>query len=342
MCYLSEKHFKNGLAQARQQKTAQTLGDRSTYVGSSDIGQCPRKAVLSKIAAKEPDLATLIRFERGHIVEDIVASAIQAENPDRQVELATDLPYCPACHWWSTRPASGPMYCPDCGNPLRVLPLTAHCDFVFDDNLILECKSSQTTDIQKSWEMQLQTQMLLYEHCLGKSPHGGILVMDLARGWLKIADSYVTDPVMVPAIIQRGIEIWEGVEEAMLAADPETLNFKTEPSPLCGWCDYLATCPAFQGEKLPDQLVGFFEEYVDFCRTEKEAKTKKDALRDQVLAMLEPGKYMAGDLRVSLSERSRTTTDMKAISALLTELGQDITEYQNKTAYRVLDVKKAA
>jgi hypothetical protein len=110
---------------------------------------------------------------------------------------------------------------------------------------------------------------------------------------------------------------------------------------LCGWCDYLETCPAFQGEKLPDELIGLFEDYTDLCRTEKQAKAEKDNLRDKALSILAPGKYTAGDFRVSVSGRSRTNTDIKALSALLTELGQNIADYQSKAWYQVLDVKAA-
>jgi len=338
----SIEKLKNGLAKAQQYNTAQTLGDRSQYIGASDLGQCPRKAVLSKTTPKEPDLASLIRFERGHLVEEILAGAMQAYKPDRQVELEADVPYCPECRCWTTQPASGPMYCPDCGHPMRLLPLKAHCDFVFTDDLILECKSSQTTEIRDSWRTQLQTQMLLYEHCTGRSPQGCILVIDLARGEINIAGPYVSDPVLVPDIIQRGIEIWEGVVAASFISDPENaLDIKTEAGPLCGFCGYLASCPAFQGGELPNGLVGFFEEYLEACKAEKEAKAQKDALRDQALAILAPGKYMAGDLRVSLSERGRTGTDMKSVADLLAELGQDITAYQNRTSYQVLDVKAA-
>ena len=238
-----------GLAQARQHNTTQALGDRSTYVGASDLGQCPRKGVLSKTTPKEPDLASLIRFERGHLVEEILAGAMQAYKPDRQVELEADVPYCPECRCWTTQPASGPMHCPDCGEPLRLLPLKAHCDFVFSDDLVLECKSARNTDIQDGWLLQLQTQMLLYEHCTGRSPQGYILVIDLGRGQINIAGPYVSDPVLVPDIIQRGITIWEGVVAASSSPDPEYLGLKTEPGPLCGHCDYLASCLIFIGIK---------------------------------------------------------------------------------------------
>jgi len=189
--HISANQITAGLAQARQHHTTQTLGDRSAYVGASDVGQCPRKAVLAKTTPKPPDLATLIRFERGHVVEEILAGALEAYKPDRQVELEAFIPYCGECRFWSQQPVKGPVYCPDCGEPLRMLPLKAHCDFVFDDDLVLECKSSQTTQIQEAWKMQLHTQLFLYEHCRQRSPQGCILVMDLARGALQVTDPCV-------------------------------------------------------------------------------------------------------------------------------------------------------
>ena len=35
------------------------LGDRSTYVGSSDVAGCPRKIVLSKTEPPDHELATI-------------------------------------------------------------------------------------------------------------------------------------------------------------------------------------------------------------------------------------------------------------------------------------------
>ena len=43
------------------------LGDRTEYVGASDVGQCPRKVVLPKTQPVPYDLQTLIRFERGNL-----------------------------------------------------------------------------------------------------------------------------------------------------------------------------------------------------------------------------------------------------------------------------------
>ena len=41
------------LQQLAIQQTEETLGDRSTYLGASDIGACPRKTILRKLHAPE-------------------------------------------------------------------------------------------------------------------------------------------------------------------------------------------------------------------------------------------------------------------------------------------------
>jgi len=65
------------------------LGNRTTYVGASDVGQCPRKVVLSKTQPVPCDLQTLIRFERGNLVERIVENALNHSGIkyDPQVEV---------------------------------------------------------------------------------------------------------------------------------------------------------------------------------------------------------------------------------------------------------------
>ena len=48
-------------------ETASSLGDRSKYIGASDIGGCLRKSFLSKQQKTEYDIAQHIVFERGHL-----------------------------------------------------------------------------------------------------------------------------------------------------------------------------------------------------------------------------------------------------------------------------------
>ena len=82
--------FLTALRNLSKRHTEETLGDRRNYLGASDIGQCPRKVILERVSPKEHDLATLLRFERGHMAEEIVAKVFSAAgftNFERQVEI---------------------------------------------------------------------------------------------------------------------------------------------------------------------------------------------------------------------------------------------------------------
>src|SRR5574344_1400668 len=82
-----------GLEKHAEQSTLAQLGDRSTYVGLSDIGlmqECPRAAVLKKISPtctvadkQEPlqqklALRRQLVLQRGHWLEEGIAQALQA------------------------------------------------------------------------------------------------------------------------------------------------------------------------------------------------------------------------------------------------------------------------
>ena len=56
-----------------QQKQSSHLGDRTGYVGASDIAGCPRKAALGKQCPSSHDITTLLRFSRGHAAQAMYA-----------------------------------------------------------------------------------------------------------------------------------------------------------------------------------------------------------------------------------------------------------------------------
>ncbi len=64
------------LPKALKKDTEQSLGDRSKYIGSSDIGGCLRKAYLDKTTNYEHDLATLIRFQRGMLLKALLKKCL--------------------------------------------------------------------------------------------------------------------------------------------------------------------------------------------------------------------------------------------------------------------------
>ena len=315
-----------GLQTAQILQSESSLGDRRQYIGASDIGQCPRKVMNQKIEGGIFNLQTLIRFKRGHLAEEIVSQALHAFEHQRQLELSHTLYYCSLCRWCG----DNEQKCLSCGYPLTALPMKAHCDFVFPDDTILEVKTTNLPGIQKTWELQLQTQMYLYQKLYEQNPTGYILTMDIADGTVHLSEPYELDDDDIPRIKEKAIDLWQSLETQ-----------QTIPGPLCCVCEYLRNCPAFTGETLPEETRPLLEEYYQASNMEKEAARVKSGLRTKLLDMLEPGRYEAGDFRVQISKRTRTTTDNKAIAYLLKELGQDISEYHSKSSYLGLDLKHA-
>ena len=71
--------IRQGLQTVSQQSTAAHLGDRSTYVGMSDIGQhweCPRAALARKVLPTTDSLERLLTLQRGHWFESGVGQAL--------------------------------------------------------------------------------------------------------------------------------------------------------------------------------------------------------------------------------------------------------------------------
>ena len=71
--------IRQGLEAVSTQNTATHLGDRSTYVGMSDIGQhweCPRAALARKVMPTPNSLERLLTLQRGHWFESGVGQAL--------------------------------------------------------------------------------------------------------------------------------------------------------------------------------------------------------------------------------------------------------------------------
>ncbi len=339
---MTPEHIETGLNQAQIIQTEATLGNRVSYIGASDLGNCPRKAVLGKIIPKKPDLRSLLLMKRGHLAEQIVLEALADFNPQHQVELSLYLQYCSVCNLFDPFEPTTKNACPRCSEPLDVLPLKAHLDILLPGQRILEIKTSQLTEVPMAWELQLQTQMFLLSRSTNRAGiDGAIVILDLCKGTILMRNQYQHNPDNAYTLVDRAIQIWEGVKTASQSESPEALALPCEPSPLCGYCDYLVSCQTFQGPELPEELQPILEQYQSLADQEKHLKAQKEAARDNILRLLRPGTYQSGNLRVRLSERSRTTTNLRKVEALLGELGQNIQEYQSTSKYPVLEIKAA-
>ena len=82
--------FETAIAALNKSKSAE-LGDRTQYIGSSDVGSCARKVYLQKQDPSEPDFNTMMRFSRGHVAEILLDNMFTAAGVkhlyDTQVEV---------------------------------------------------------------------------------------------------------------------------------------------------------------------------------------------------------------------------------------------------------------
>ena len=208
-----EEIFTTSLRQASKQHTADTLGDRSEYIGASEIGHCPRKVILDKLNPAEQSLTSLLRFERGHMAEDIVAKVFQAAGYPFERQHENIIP---------------------CSVPFR-----AHTDFVFTANKskiksILEVKSCTIpSEPYGSWESQLYTQMgAIAEEYPDYAVKGSILAIDLTSGQVALFSGYVPNEIIYKSLITKAEDIWT---EYQRLRQGESLDTTTVPDPLCGF-----------------------------------------------------------------------------------------------------------
>ena len=311
------------LQQLAQQHTVETLGDRATYLGASDIGACPRKTILTKLKPPTADLVTLLRFRRGHMAEDIVAAAFTAAgftNFKRQVEV---------------------RYHGD-------VPVMAHIDFVFTSEAsktmaILEVKSpeSMPTDPYGSWETQLYLQMGLLadsypDYTVNK---GAILAVNFGDKGMRLFNGYTPQAIMYQGLIDRAAAIWHDYQKY---AAGKLITPTMEAGPLCGYCPFVNDCPKFEAEEV-QELTESVEILTELQKQQKGLETEIDTRKADLLAIVaQRGPLKAHGRLLQKATRSRKSLDTERLTEFLKEYGQALTDFQTTQAYSFLEIKKAA
>ena len=316
--------IKEALQTLSEHHTKKSLGDRSLYIGASDIGGCPRKVLLSKLYPQTSDLNQLIQQKRGHLTETILEEAFSEagfNNVTKQVAVKY-LKY-------------------------DTLPVKAHIDFVFTSEAsktkaILEVKSPKNILPKapyEAWIMQLYLQMgLLAEKHPGYKIKGAILLMGLNVGEIKVFNGYEHNPEIFEGLLNRSSVLWEQLEE--LRNNPDT-DIKTEVSPLCGYCDFIANCPALQAEEIPE-LEDTAEQYLALKEQDKSIKASMQELSNKLSNISEEyGNIVAGNYIIKKVTRSRSSFNAKALTDYFEKNGGNTTanDFKTPTKYSFLDIK---
>jgi len=293
------------------------LGDRRSYVGASDVGQCPRKAVLEKFSDEPQDLATLFRFARGHIAENLVFQAL-ANQSDK-------LP-----RWRYQKEVTH-----------RTHPFRAHIDFLFETREVLGVLEVKTCDgipplPYDGWIQQVHFQMgLLKDRNPDKAVRGAVFAMDLNKGQVRLFNGYQYSSELYEGLLVKASHIWDCMSNG---TEP-----RAEKSPLCTWCRHRPDCPAYdQDEEIPSlPLESQLEEYLGLKEQVKDLKGEIDKLVEMFKAGIENANPDADRIRVggSVVRRSVRTTTRVDARRLQNGLPHIHAKYSTETTYEVLVVE---
>ncbi|WP_136515933.1 PD-(D/E)XK nuclease family protein [Geomonas edaphica] len=272
--------FETAVPALSRNKSAE-LGDRTQYIGSSDVASCARKFYLQRKQPATPNLSTLLKFSRGHVAETLIENIFVAGGVkplfDTQVEL------------------QHPEY-----------PLKAHIDFLFYADFdgtpelhVVEVKSVNgiPDEPYPQWIDQLAYQLglLRIHHPEGKLG-GSILAIDLNAGQVHQFNGFEYNDALFNYLYCRALyllDCLEGREEAQPSV-----------SQTCAFCAYRYDCPAMTLPKveLPPEIEMLACKYAKLNSTKNRADKEMKSIRQELLDFTGPnfkGRSTKVDLVVS-------------------------------------------
>ncbi|UDQ99439.1 hypothetical protein AAEX28_04965 [Lentisphaerota bacterium WC36G] len=289
------KNLESALVKHGAEHTASTLGDRTKYIGMSDIAkgaECLRSAVAGKLGVKGKNncLNKQLILQRGHWFEGGLVEALRGNSQPffEQLEIAVNV---------------------------DGVPIKGHLDMVFlsaDEIHVVEVKSMEVipNEIYQSYKMQLYAQLgflekYFNEPCfslqdshveilhqsltlseiveqtfnmkLSSNPSikGSILAVSMTEA--KSFDGFEPDANRTLQAELIAKEIWQNSQE--LLNGHKTLNdveYCLKFYPLCDWCEVQNNCPKFTAVKLAN------DNFDSFINDLKQMKIDKKKLAELI------------------------------------------------------------
>ncbi|EAL52250.1 hypothetical protein CUPA0022 [Campylobacter upsaliensis RM3195] len=297
------------LPKALKKASLQSLGDRASYVGSSDISSCLRKTYLDKTSENDYDLTTLIRFQRGHIAEGIVKVMLDGLNSISQLKL---------------------------NSSYEGATLKAHIDFALenkDEIVIVEVKSVSTTVSEPylSWNLQVQYQMAMLAKSKSKNIRAFVVAINVNTGWFKSFEIERNEALTQIA--------FEKAKKLSLA-----LQSKVEPEAeiqlFCGVCPHKATCPLMLkgANELNGELLSVAQSLILLNAKKKELESELDekkAILEEYMRSHNVKKLQVNDSFITLSNDTTSTSfDTKALQKDNPDLYEELFKKYQKSSQR--------
>lgn len=272
--------FETAVAALNRNKTAE-LGDRSQYIGSSDVCSCARKVYLQKKNPVTQSFSTMLKFSRGHVAEMLIDNIFNAAGVGHLYDTQVELRH--------------PHY-----------PLKAHVDFLFYADLdgtpqlhVIEVKSvnGNPDEPYPQWVDQLHYQLglLRIQYPEGKIS-GSILAIDLNAGLVHQFNGFEYNDAVFNYLYCRALYLQDCLEEKDEARPSVTHN--------CSFCSYRSDCPAMALPKveLPPEIESLACKYAELNSIKNHADKEMKSIRNELLEFTGPifrGRSDAVELVVS-------------------------------------------
>lgn len=274
--------FETAVASLNTKKSAE-LGDRTQYIGSSDVGSCARKVYLQRKQPSEnkPDVTTMLRFSRGHVAETLLENIFDAAGVSHLYDTQVEVKH--------------PVY-----------PLKAHIDFLFYADFdgtpelhVIEVKSVSgiPDEPYPQWVDQLHYQLGLLRIQYPEGKLGGsILAIDLNAGKIHQFNGFEHNDSLFNYLYCRALYMLDCLEEKDEA--------RPSVSHLCGYCSYRSDCPDMMLPKveLPLEIEALANKYVELNGIRGDADREMKSIREELLEFTGPvfkGRSDSVDLVVS-------------------------------------------
>jgi len=340
--------IRQGLQAVSQKSTTAQLGDRSTYVGMSDIGQhweCPRAVLARKVMPTPNSLERLLTLQRGHWFESGVGKALASLGLYVLPQLEIN---------WQH----------------QGVPIKAHLDFVLvwgapvNAIRILEVKSTdklpasphdshllqlhgQIGLLAQAWDkpvfsLRAEDGTLLHEKMTFPQLCRAQLGLQLPKqaeklsieAWLLCLSMkdvttfgpYTFNQAMLDTALDHAVQLW-GDLTAHRAGNLSLSQVTCAQGfyPICSYCEYNGDCPKFpQGVHMPQ-----WEPALEKLAALKEQRTALDSEIKEMETVLKLVHRQAGTrdwvdtgnyrFRMSVTA-GRTTLDKDALREELTEI----------------------
>lgn len=303
------------------ERTKEELGDRSKYLGASEIGKCHRQVILNKMFKIQHSLKTLFIFERGHMTEDVIYKALVQSGikPIRQYECTYE--------------------------NISGMKVIAHIDFTIMINnsiYIIECKSVGSIGVPDNpypeHEEQLSIQMnLALLKNPGKIIKGGILYVSMDGDMKLFSEGYSPSNSLFKYQMEKALDIWETYQMALGVTDIRGFSqtIETTPGPLCAFCPHSGTCPRMKA-KMFEEMTQFVAETYKIQQEikvrEKALKARKTQLKDFLNGM-EFFQFETKTHNVRMVKQTRHKIDYKSLEPDMEEHGLELDNY--RTPYDV-------